>query len=276
LNWEKVAEKIVAFIREYVDRNGANGAVLGLSGGIDSACVGFLCKRALGEEKVLALIMPEKGVTSAEDIKDALDVCKILNINCKIIDISPVVASISGIIRSGYGICSSEAGNTSSLILDPAFRKTAYANIKPRIRMILSYFYANSMNRIVVGTGNKSEFMVGYFTKYGDGGCDILPIGDLYKTEVLQLAKHLGIPEKIILKKPSAGLWVGQTDEDEMGISYAKLDRILMLLENKIPAEDIPELAGVDDKDVEKVMIMVKRSAHKRMMPRIPSVRHLI
>jgi len=200
--------------------------------------------------------MPEKGVTPEEDIEDAIKVCKMLGIEYKVIEINPVIDVFLRILGQSDDI--------------------AVANIKPRIRMIINYYYANSRKMLVAGTGNKSELMVGYFTKYGDGGVDILPIGDLYKTEVFQLAKHLGVPERIIKKKPSARLWKGQTDEDEMGIEYSKLDTILKAIEKGVEIEKIPEITGVRKDDVEKVIQMIQSSKHKRETPSAVELRDLI
>jgi len=245
--WEKVVRRITRFIKDYVEMCGANGVVLGLSGGVDSTTVAFLCVRSLGNDKVMGLIMPEEGVTKKEDVEDAIQVSEKLGINYKIIEIGDIVREFTEKLGKGS--------------------KIAVANLKPRIRMIVNYYFANNLNRLVVGTGNKSELMIGYFTKYGDGGVDFLPIGDLYKTEVFELARYLGVPEKIINKKPSAGLWVGQTDEGEIGMSYVELDNLLKAIERGEKRE------GEDFKRVER---MVKESQHKRKMPPVASVRDLL
>ncbi len=254
--WEKVVERIVNFIRDYVKSSNARGVVVGISGGVDSATTAFLCVRALGNENVLGTIMPEKGVTREEDIKDALEVCKILGIKYKYIEINPMVEAFLKNLEDGTDI--------------------AKANVRPRIRMIINYFYANSLNYLVAGTGNKSELTIGYFTKHGDGGVDFLPIGDLYKTEVWELARFLGVPEKIVKKTPSAGLWIGQTDEEEIGITYVKLDTILKALEKGYKPEEIPKKFNVSEDDVKRVMAMIERNRHKRRTPPVVSVRDLI
>jgi len=254
--WEKVVDRIVNFIRDYVKSSKVEGVVVGISGGVDSATTAFLCVRAIGNERVLGLIMPEKGVTREEDIEDALEVCKILGIKYKYVEINPMVEAFLNNLEDGTDI--------------------AKANVRPRIRMIINYFYANSLNYLVAGTGNKSELMTGYYTKYGDGGVDFLPIGDLYKTEVWELAKFLGVPERIVKKTPSAGLWVGQTDEGEMGITYVKLDTILKALEMGYKPEEIPKKFDVSEDEVRRVLEMVEKSRHKREMPPIVKVRDLI
>lgn len=254
--WDRVADRICDFIRKKVELANAEGVVVGISGGVDSATVAFLCVRALGSERVFATIMPEIGVTTEEDIRDARLVCEILDIDHAYVEINSVLESFSKIF-----------GESDSL---------AFANVKPRVRMIINYYYANRLNRLVAGTGNKSELKVGYFTKYGDGGVDFLPIGDLYKTEVFELAKHLGVPEQIISKKPSARLWKGQTDEGEMGISYQKLDAILKGLEMGMTKMEMVEKLGVSDDDVERVLAMVEKSRHKRELPPIAPVRGLL
>ncbi|MCX6709708.1 MAG: NAD+ synthase, partial [Candidatus Woesearchaeota archaeon] len=227
------------------------GIVLGLSGGLDSSVVAALGKNALGKEKVHGMIMPSSSNTKS-DYDDAVSLAKNLGISYE-------AKPIEGIIDS--------------------FRKTvlfnekmSYANIKPRIRMALLYGYANSKNYLVAGTGNRSEIMIGYFTKFGDGGADIFPIGSLYKTQVFELAKYLGIPEPIINKKPSAGLWENQTDEDEIGITYHNLDLILAGIELGLSDKEIYCATGIDDSAIEMVVKRIRNSAHKRIAPKPPKI----
>ncbi len=255
-DWEAVVERITDFIRRVVEDANAEGVVVGLSGGVDSSTTAFLCVKALGNEKVLGVVMPERGVTREEDIEDALKVCEILGIEYKFVEINPMVEVFLNELGEGNRI--------------------AVANLKPRIRMIINYYYANNLNRLVAGTGNKSELMTGYYTKYGDGGVDFLPIGDLYKTEVFELAKFLGVPERIIKKAPSAGLWIGQTDEGELGITYSKLDTILKALERGMKPEEIPKEFEVSEEEVKRVLEMVERSRHKREPPPVVKLRDLI
>ncbi|MFH1288512.1 MAG: NAD+ synthase [bacterium] len=228
--------KIIDWIKEQVIAANTGGIVIGLSGGIDSSVVAGLCKEAVGKDNLLALIMPSHSQKG--DMADALFVAQSLDINTKAIDLSDTYDKLKNIL--------------------PEANNLANANLKPRLRMLVLYYFANKLNYLVCGTGNKSELMVGYFTKYGDGGVDILPIGNLLKRDVLALAKELGIPEKIVTKPPTAGLWPGQTDEGEMGITYGELDDILERIENKRP-----QIAAKDK--VEKVKEMIEKSGHKRI-----------
>lgn len=253
-SWKPVVDRITAFIDRKVEEAGARGIVLGLSGGIDSACTAYLSKKALGSERVFGVIAPEEGVTPPEDVEDAINFCAELGIDYKIIKINSLV---NDFIRT-----LGEGGDTAT------------ANLKPRIRMVILYFFANSKNMLVAGTGNKTELEVGYFTKYGDGGADILPLGDLYKAEVFSLSEYLGVPRKIIDKKPSAGLWRGQTDESEMGMSYEKLDTVLKAIEES--GKDKIDVNGVKRDDIDRVKNMVESSAHKREMPPIAKVRDVL
>ena len=243
---------IESFIAGSVRATGRAGVVLGLSGGVDSALVAKLCVDALGSERVLALAMPDgKG---GKDQKDARRFAKELGIGFQIVEIAPIVGAMErrlNVFRE-----------------DPVAR----GNLRARARMAVLYYVANVENRVVMGTGNKSEIAVAYFTKWGDGGADFLPIGDLYKTQVREMARHLGIPEAIVSKTPTAGLWPGQTDEGELGISYEELDRILLGIELQFEAEAIAEKAGVPLDRVRHVEGLVAASVHKRKMPLIPKL----
>jgi NAD+ synthase len=255
INPEDVSEKIASFIREKVEEANANGVVIGLSGGVDSSTVAFLSVKALGPEKVLGLIMPT-DVTKREDIEDAKTVAELLKIKYETINISPILKTFKEVFKS----C--EHFDEKDII--------AFGNIHARVRMIVLYYHANRLNRLVAGTGNKSEFLIGYFTKYGDGGVDILPIGDLYKTQVRQLAKYLGVPERIIMKTPSAGLWKGQTDEGEIGVSYELLDKILHgLIDLKMDSKLLSETLKIPVETIVRVEEMIRKSEHKRNMPSV-------
>jgi len=235
-----VSQRIIASIRRGARASKAAGIVIGLSGGIDSSVAAALCARALGRGKVLGLIMPCHS--HEEDMRDAKILARHLGIRAPVVDLSTVYDTFMAIL--------------------PAAGNLARSNVKPRLRMITLYYHANKHNYLVCGTGNKSELMAGYFTKYGDGAVDLLPIAGLYKRDIVKLARFLKIPEKIITKPPSAGLWKGQTDEGEMGITYAQLDDILDRLERKKP-----QVASAPT--VALVKRMIARSAHKRCMPDI-------
>ena len=255
---EEVTRIIVASIRTRVEKVGAKGGVVALSGGIDSSLVTVLSQKALGDE-VLALIMPEEGVTPEKDLQDALNLVRTRKIRHRIVPINRAVALFQAEIPAEE--------------VPEHIRLLTLANIKPRIRMILNYLYANLEGRIVIGTSNKTELLLGYGTKYGDLAADIYPIGDLYKTQVWQLAEYLGIPTEIIRKKPSAGLWKGQTDEEELGHTYAAIDRVLYcLVELELSVRETSELAGYSEEAVLDIYTRVVRNEHKRRPPTITRI----
>lgn len=204
----KLVDDLTFWLREQVHQSQAEGIVVGLSGGIDSACVAALAKKSLGD-KVLGLILPCES--HSEDAHFAKMTAEKFALQTKKVSLDLPYKNFLEILPKG--------------------EKMALANLKPRLRMIVLYYFANNLNYLVAGTGNKSELAVGYFTKYGDGGVDLLPLGDLLKAEVRALAQELGVPEEIIARPPSAGLWEGQTDEKELGISYKELDEAILALE---------------------------------------------
>ena len=238
---ETLVQKLCIWMEDKVTEAKAKGIVFGLSGGLDSAVVAALSIRIF-PQNTLAIIIPCHSLE--DDINDALDFINKFDIPYKITDVSKVYDSFVQLLNNKE--------NERSF-------KLAEANIKPRLRMTTLYYFANKLNYLVVGTGNKSELMIGYFTKYGDGGADILPLGNLLKSQVRELADYLGIPKKIIDKPPSAGLWEGQTDEKEIGISYEQLDKYLRTgkLKNKIIEK--------------KIQDKITKSAHKRTIPKKPS-----
>ena len=252
LDYEEISTVIQEFIRTYVKNSGSKGVVLGLSGGIDSAVTAILCKKALGKKNVKCVFLPD-NVTPSSDIRDQALITKKFDLNCKTKDITPLVSEYK-----------------KYCILKP--KKMALANIKARVRMIILFEYANMNDSIVCGTSNKSEILVGYFTKFGDGGVDIMPIGDLYKTQIYELARFLEIPEKIVSKPPTAGLIKGQTKKKELKMDYYTLDTILMGLEKKLDLGNISKEASVEISEVERIKNLRIKSQHKRRMPMIPKV----
>lgn len=247
------AEQIIeAFIRQKVGESKATGAVIGMSGGLDSTLMAHLCVKALGKEKVLGVMMPEKD-SDPQDLEHGVRVAESLGIEHMVVDISaPFRAFFEAVPKLNSRIVA--------------------ANVKARCRMIVLYMIANATDRLIMGCGNKTEIMVGYFTKFGDGGADYMPIGDLYKTQVRELSGRMGVDPEITSKPPSAGLWEGQTDEGEMGITYDLLDQILFGLEIQMPREKIAEEAGCEQSTVESIEGKIRGTVHKRRLPQIPKI----
>jgi len=200
------------FIKDAVAKAKAKGVVIGLSGGIDSAVVTKLCADALGPEKVLNVFMPSR-VTPVEDYKVTKELSEAWGTEYRVVNVQPAVDALVAVL------------------LSDAETPLERGNISARCRMIVLYNMAKKRQYLVMGTSNQSEIMMGYFTKFGDGACDVTPLANMYKTEVRQIAALIGVPEDIIAKPPSAGLWEGQTDEKEMGIRYEDLDSILYEME---------------------------------------------
>ncbi len=239
-----LADAIAGWLRDRMRDAGAERLVVGLSGGIDSAVVCGLCCRAAGPTSVVAAIMPAQSIP--QDAADAELVAATFGVEPVRVDLTPVVAAFLAAMPPAPAPA---AGNEQAA-------RMALANVKPRLRMTTLYYLANQCNGLVVGTGNKTEARLGYFTKYGDGGVDLLPIVDLYKREVRALARGLGVPQAIIDKAPSAGLWPGQTDEGELGATYDALDAVLAALEAGQPYGDPALRAEATRRE--------RASAHKR------------
>ena len=249
---ERRRDHITDFVREQVDAAGVDGAVLGLSGGIDSTLTANLAVEALGVETVHGLVLPAT-VSSDENMSDAERVARDLEIGYDVIEIEPILDSLLAAYPEAEG------------------NHVAVGNARARVRAVLNYLVANHENRLVLGTGNRSEAAVGYFTKYGDGAVDCHPIGNLYKAQVRQLARHLGVPDDLVDKTATAELWADQTDEDEMGISYETLDSILAThVDGPLSVAATARLLEVDEETVEKVRGMYERSEHKRQVPPAP------
>jgi NAD+ synthase len=230
------ADRIAAWLADYADSAGARGFVFGLSGGVDSAVVAALAARAAGAENTLGALMPCHSTSDDERLgKLVADTFAIPTVR---IDLTPTFnALLQSLPKSGHPL--------------------AGANVKPRLRMTVLYYLAQSNSYLVLGSGNESELAVGYFTKFGDGACDLLPLGGLYKTQVWQLAAELGVPQEVIDRPPSAGLWQGQTDEAELGITYRELDRVLA-------AAGAGDTSEIDADLLDRVQEMIARSEHKR------------
>jgi NAD+ synthase len=244
------AHLIVQWLRDRAQNAGAHGFVIGLSGGIDSAVVARLCQMAT-PNRVLGIILP--CYSHAQDEADALLLARTFGIPTARVDLSPTFDTLTGELHGAV------KGLPQSVHVTDIKQQMPEANIKPRLRMTSLYFIANSLNYLVAGTGNRCELSIGYFTKYGDGGSDVLPIGNLLKSEVRAFAQQLGVPAPIITKAPSAGLWIGQTDEAEMGFTYDMLEQYLTSGASAVPADVAKRIESLHN-----------GSAHKRKIAPIP------
>jgi NAD+ synthase len=242
-----IASYITKFLRDEVSNRKSSVVVIGISGGIDSAVTAALAVRALGHDNVFGLILPDSSVTPKVDIRHAIELSKWLRINYRNIELREV---------------------KKQLLRDLPRDKLAGGNLLVRLRMTMLYYYAAILNGLVLGTGDKSEITLGYFTKYGDGAADLLPIADIYKTQVRSLARYLLIPDDIINKKSSARLWRGHTAEGELGLSYDEVDLILENLNNKSKIRE-PDLK----KKAVKVIQLIEKNKHKHEKPAICKIK---
>ena len=252
LNLKEVHNELVEFLRESFKKAGFSKAVLGLSGGIDSALVAYLLRDALGKENVLAIMMPYKS-SNPDSLNHAKLVVEDLGINSKTIEITEM---IDAYFKNEKEATSLRMGNKMA-----------------RERMSILFDYSSKENALVVGTSNKTEIYLGYSTQFGDSACALNPIGDLYKTNIWDLSRYLKIPNELIEKKPSADLWEGQTDEQEMGLTYKEADQVLyrMLEENKTVKEILAE--GFSKDLVDNILKRMNRSEYKRRMPLIAKIK---
>ncbi|MEX6518637.1 NAD+ synthase [Fusobacterium animalis] len=252
LNLKEVHNELVEFLRENFKKAGFSKAVLGLSGGIDSALVAYLLRDALGKENILAIMMPYKS-SNPDSLNHAKLVIEDLKINSKTIEITDM---IDAYFKNEKEATSLRMGNKMA-----------------RERMSILFDYSSKENALVVGTSNKTEIYLGYSTQFGDSACALNPIGDLYKTNIWDLSRYLKIPNELIEKKPSADLWEGQTDEQEMGLTYKEADQVLyrMLEENKTVEEVLAE--GFNKNLVDNIVRRMNRSEYKRRMPLIAKIK---
>ena len=290
---EKVVLSLENFIREYTEKLERKGVILGLSGGVDSAVVAAICRHALGPKKVLALIMPEKD-SKKEHTQDALNLAQELGIDTKLINITPYLEELGVyklfpwdktlswgrlkgvLVKKAYHFYERKTGKIPFLESLSGFedkeyssylaRGNAYYRAKHRLRMLLLYLYGELENRLVVGAANKSEYKIGYFVKHGcDDATDIMPLLNLYKTQVREMARHLNIPSRIIEKPPSPDVMPGLNDDEEvMGISYEKMDLILLALEKGWKIATIVKDLGIEEDRIIYIKKLMQKSEHMR------------
>ena len=246
-DYAKIQQDIEVFLKNSVSQNKADGVIFGLSGGIDSTVIAYLAAKIFGK-RALALVMPDSTVSPSNETSDALKVVGELELDYKLIDID--------VIHKVY-----------SNHLEPDER--ALGNLRARIRANIIYYYANLKNFLVLGTSDKSEYSIGYFTKFGDGSADLLPISKLYKTQLREFAKILGVPNNIITKKSSPNLWKKHIAEEELGITYEEIDSILYCLEKRLTIDDIIKKTEIKKESVEKIYHMHEKSWHKRLPPKM-------
>jgi NAD+ synthase len=250
IDMPQTERQLVDFIKDYVRKTQVKGVVVGLSGGIDSSTVAALSAKAVGGNKVLGICLPERQTWNEQDIQHARDVSQLLAIQFKLIDITSMVET------------------TRKVIPDYDFKqRVPDGNVKARSRMVILYYYANSLQRLVVGSGDKSEIMLGYFTKWGDYCADLAPLADLFKTQVQALARHLNLPEEIVAKTPTPALWPGQSAEGELGLKYDVLDLILYGLEHFMLPEEISRQLNLPLETATRIEERWLHSEHKRRPP---------
>ena len=246
LNYAELSKSIQTGIIQKCNNYNKDGVIFGLSGGIDSGVIAYLCAKSM-KEKTLALIMPDSKISPKVETEDAIKIVDTLGINYKLID-------INSIHREYYNV------------LEP--NDLALGNLRARIRKNLLYYYANSKNLLVLGSSDKSEFNIGYFTKFGDGAADLLPIVSLYKTQIRQIAKELGLPNNIITKKSSPNLWPNHVAESEIGATYDEIDCILYcIIDKKLSVDETVSQTKIESETVEKIYQLYKKSEHKRITP---------
>ena len=244
-NYEEITNQLEKFLIEQIEKNKANGIILGLSGGVDSAVLAYLCKRSL-KEKTLAIIMPDTEITPKSETEDALKMITLTGIEYKLVDIKPIVKEYS-------------------MYLEP--NDWAKGNLRARIRTNILYYYANAKNYLVLGSSDKSEHLMGYFTKFGDGAADVVPIISLYKLQVRKFAEFLGVLKTVIEKKSSAHLWKEHEAEKEIGVSFEEIDSILYcLFDKKLSIDETVNKTQIEKQTVEKIYNLHLKNEHKRLL----------
>ena len=250
-DYPKINQTIEKYLIEKIEKNHANGVILGLSGGIDSAVLAYLCKNNL-KEKTIAIIMPDTEITPKTETEDAMKMISLTGIEYKLIDINPIVKEYS-------------------MYLEP--NEKSKGNLRARVRTNILYYYANAKNYLVLGSSDKSEFMIGYFTKHGDGASDITPIISLYKLQVRGIAKYLGVPDNIISKKSSPHLWKDHEAENELGIPYEEIDSVLYCMyEKKLSVDEIEKITLIEKSTIQKIQELILNSEHKRLGAQKPDI----
>ena len=267
-----VKREIINFITDFHHKTGVDGVVIGLSGGIDSTVVAYLLKESIPSENIYSYHLPS-STTPKEDTIHARLVAKFLNLQYTEINIDSISKEFLNLANHELDI---NSDINSDIKADNELKisnknKAAEGNLKARIRMSLLYYFANLKNSLVAGTSNKSELLIGYFTKYGDGACDFEPIGDIYKTQLKILAKSLKIPDEIIDKPPRAGLWENQTDEEEIGFSYEILDQVLyFIIDKKLNNDSILNKMNISNVEIDCVRNKIANNQHKLHFPPKP------
>lgn len=269
-DWESIANRAKKFIRDQVSSSKSKGVVFGLSGGVDSAVTAYLCCKALGPKQCLALVMPNSDFTPSSETDDGILMAKHLDIPYVLIPIEHMSKAVTAHDDTNNMSLSGQNDNTRTSV--DSTQRRVVGNLNARIRSVLLYYEAQKRNYLVVGTDDRSEHLIGYFTKYGDGACDILPIAELYKTQVWNLARHLGVPTHIIQKEPSPHLWKDHSISSELGMGYDIIDTILSDM-MKTGCTDLKDVDAISKRlevsidRVKRVILLNRFSEHKRHMP---------